>query len=92
MPLRDEQRFSQASDVLSRVLDGEAVLLDLATGKYFGLNPVGTRVWELLGAGHNLGEVRATLLAELDVEAGVLEGDLEELVEELRSRGLIREG
>lgn len=31
-------------DVLSRDLQGEAVILNLNTGLYFGLDPVGTRI------------------------------------------------
>ena len=46
----DGQRLACAPDILSRILDGEAVLLDLASGTYFGLNPVGSRVWELISA------------------------------------------
>jgi hypothetical protein len=73
-----------------RVLDGEAVLLDLASGKYFGLNRVGTRAWELLAEGHAFGEMHTALLREFDVQAEVLEADLRGLVTELSGRGLIR--
>ena len=58
----DEQRFAVAPDVVSRVLDGEAVLLDLAAESYFGLNAVGTQVWHHLAAGKTYGEMRAALL------------------------------
>jgi Coenzyme PQQ synthesis protein D (PqqD) len=85
----DEERFSQAPDVVSRVLDGEAVLLDLASGKYLGLNAVATRAWELFGAGKTLGEVRAALLDEFEVARDVLDRDLTEMLEDMQSRGLI---
>jgi hypothetical protein len=86
----DDQRFTQGPDVVSRVLDGEAVILDLASGRYLGLNEVATRVWELLGEGRTVGAVRAALLAEFEVPAEVLEGDLEKLFADLTARGLIR--
>ena len=86
---RDEQRFSQGPDVVSRVLDGEAVLLDLASGKYLGLNGVATRAWELIAAGKTLGEIRAALLDEFDVTRDVLDRDLAELLEAMRARQLI---
>ncbi len=88
---RDDQRFTRSPDVVSRTLDGEAVLLDLASSKYLGLNEVATRIWELMGAGQSLGEIRTALLDELDVSPDVLARDLDELVESMQKRGLIRE-
>jgi hypothetical protein len=85
----DEQRFSQSPEVVSRVLDGEAVLLDLASGKYLGLNAVATRAWELIGAGKSLAEMRSVLFDEFEVARDVLDRDLTELLETMRARGLI---
>jgi hypothetical protein len=90
MTLSDDQKFTHGADVVSRVIDGEAVLLDLASGRYLGLNEVATRVWELLGEGKTIGAVRAALLDEFEVPAEVLEGDLEKLFADLLARGLIR--
>jgi hypothetical protein len=86
----DGQIFSPSADVVSRVLDGEAVLLDLASGKYLGLNEVATRAWEMLGEGKAFGAIRAALLDEFEVEAEVLERDLGTLFAEMLARGLIR--
>ena len=60
-------RFSVPPRVLFRNLDGEAVLLHLDSGKYFGLNEVGTRIWELLAEHRETGAVCRALLAEFDV-------------------------
>ncbi len=87
---RDDERFARSPDVVSRVLDGEAVLLDLVSGKYVGLNEVATRTWELLGEGKAFGEIRAALLHEFEVSPEVLERDLEDLLATLSARGLIR--
>jgi hypothetical protein len=46
LALRDTVRIND--DVVFRELEGEAVLLNLETGVYFGLNEVGTRIWSLL--------------------------------------------
>ena len=89
VPFADKERFAPAPDVVSRVLDGEAVLLDLASGKYLGLNAVATRAWELFGAGKTLGEVRAALLDEFEVTRDVLDRDLDELLRDMQERGLI---
>jgi len=90
MAPREDQRFTLSADVVSRVLDGDAVLLDLASGKYLGLNAVATRVWELLGQGQAFGAIRAGLLTEFEVPAAVLDGDLDQLFADLQERALIR--
>lgn len=88
----DGQRLACAPDILSRILDGEAVLLDLASGTYFGLNPVGSRVWELISASKTVGEIRVVIQQEFDVTDDVLTRDLDELFTTLEKRGLIRVG
>ena len=84
--LRDTLRIRP--DVVFRQLDDEAVLLDLKSGTYFGLNTVGTRVWQLLVARTALSNVLDTLVDEYDVERAELECDLLSLSQELCTRGL----
>jgi hypothetical protein len=82
-------RVTVPESVLFRDLDGEAVLLETATGRYYGLNEVGTRMWSLL---HLHGEIEATyrdLLAEYQVPAHELRRDLLDFVGLLTSRRLI---
>ena len=85
--LRDSFRASR--DVVVRELDGEAVLLDLAHGTYFGLDEVGTRVWQLLTEHMRLESVFAAMLEEYDVAPATLERDLIDLVGELTANGLL---
>ena len=90
MKLADDQRLTVPDDVLSRVLDDEAVLLDLASGTYFGLNEVGTEIWQLIAEGRTVAEVRAALLERFEVDEATVQADLERLVGELSERGLVR--
>ncbi len=53
-PLAPTTRFRPKPNVLVRELGGEAVLLDIETGRYFGLNATGVRIWALLGEGEEL--------------------------------------
>ena len=83
-------RVNVPESVLFRDLDGEAVLLDTGSGRYFGLDEVGTRMWSLL---HLHGEIETAyraLLAEYDVPEDRLREDLLRLVEALAARGLVR--
>ncbi len=77
------------SDQVSTKLEDETVILHLKDGIYFGLNQVGTRIWNLLEVYRSVGEIRDTLLEEYEVEPAQVEGDLLELVKELHAKGLI---
>jgi len=78
-------------DVVFRELDGEAVLLDLGTGTYFGLNPVGTRIWQLIGAGREQIEIVNDLAAEYDAAPSTIAADVTRLIGELKARRLIKD-
>ena len=75
--------------VMARTMGDETVLLDLAIGTYFGLNPVGARIWQLLGEGKTLADVCTALLAVYEVERVQLEADVLRLTGELLERGLV---
>jgi hypothetical protein len=72
-----------------RDLGTDFVLVDLKQGTYFGLNPVGARMWALMSEGCSLGEVCATVANEYGVEPERVQGDLEALLESLIDAGLI---
>jgi hypothetical protein len=77
-----------SDDVLFRALDAEAVLLNLKSGVYFGLNPVGTRAWQLLAEHRTLNRVCDVMIEEYEVERDVLARDLLELGRQLQDAGL----
>ena len=85
-----EARISIPDEVLFQDLDGEAVLLNLQSGKYFGLDLVGTRVWNLLVEYGALPTTYQALLEEYDVDEDRLQSDLLALVDQLAAHGLIR--
>jgi len=64
-------------------------MLDLANGTYFGLDPVGARIWQLLGDGKTLWEVCDVIMDEYEVSRHDIERDVINLVAELENRGLI---
>ncbi len=71
-------------------LGEESAILNLKNTVYYGLNPVGARVWNLLQQARTVGELRDAILDEYDVEAGRCESDLLELLEKMRTEGLIQ--
>jgi hypothetical protein len=70
-------------------LEGEAVIVHLASGMYYGLDPVGTRLWQLIDAHGQLQPVFDAALEEFEVEPERLQRDLLQLVSELASRQLV---
>jgi hypothetical protein len=82
-------RLTCPPEVLSRVLDGEAVLLHLGSGTYFGMNDVATRAWEIITAGTTFSSLCSSLVAEFEVSADELERDMREFVGLLREKRLV---
>ena len=77
-------------DVVFKEIDGEAVLLDIQRGMYYGLDPIGTRVWQTLVEHGSARPVVASLVEEFDVTQDTLEGDIRRLLGELTANDLIR--
>lgn len=86
----DLKRFTVSEDVVARNVGGEMVLLDLATGLYFGLNAVGSCVWDRLNeSAACLDELADRIEAEFDAPREVIEQDLTALLGNLAERQLI---
>jgi len=78
-----------SDDVVFRELDGEGVILNLASGIYFGLDQTGTRMWRLIEQHGRLTAVMAALSDEYEATSETLERDLISLVAELTEKGLL---
>jgi hypothetical protein len=82
-------RVTVPEQVLARQVGEETVILDLASGTYFGLDPVGARIWQLMIEGKTLAEVCAVMLEEYEVTREDIERDVLKLAEELSAKQLI---
>jgi hypothetical protein len=78
-----------AKDQVSCDLAGEAAILNLKNGVYYGLNPVGARVWNLIQQPRSIAEIRESILTEYDVDAARCEQDVLELLEKLNVEELV---
>jgi hypothetical protein len=85
----EHSRIVASKDQVSCDLAGEAAILSLRTGVYYGLNPVGARIWNLIQTTTTFGQLRDTLLGTYDVEPATLESDMRDLLTELAEHGLI---
>ena len=86
------EKVVPSKDVLTQEVSGEMVLMDLSSEQYFGLDAVGTRIWNLLDQGTAPADLLSILLREYEVEQQQLESDIEELLGQLLEAGLLRVG
>ena len=84
-----DHKFTIPAEVMARKVGEETVLLDLASGTYFGLDPVGARIWQLIEGGKSLAQVCDVMVEEYDVTREVLERDALTLTAELVEKKLI---
>jgi len=76
-------------DVVSCDLVDEPALLNLKTGIYYGLDPIGARIWKLIQTPQQLNDILETLLNEYEVEENRCQEDLIELIEQLIEKELV---
>jgi hypothetical protein len=74
---------------ISSDLEGEAAILNLTSGVYYGLNAVGARIWHLLQTPTTVQDLVSALLDEYDVDRAQCERDLLTLLPQLEAEGLI---
>ena len=76
--------------VLCKDLGDEAILLDLETETYYGLNAAGSRLWNLLTTAPTIRDALEVMIEEYDVAPEELKRDMDALIDELLQRGLLR--
>lgn len=75
--------------VMAREVGGETVILDLDSGTYYGLDPVGARIWQLIAKGQTLTQVCEVMLSEYDVTREDIERDVLTLAQTLLEKQLV---
>jgi len=78
-----------AKDQIFRDLGGEAVILNMKSGVYCGLNEAGTRIWQLIQEPINIERLCDTLLGEYNVERSRCESEVIALLQKMSNQGLI---
>jgi len=87
--LRDDSTLSIPAYVLARQAAGETVLLNVDNEQYYGLEGVGTRLWELIQAGATFGRAVDAVVEEYHVEREVAVADLTSVIADMERSGLV---
>jgi Coenzyme PQQ synthesis protein D (PqqD) len=82
-------RVTSGPDVVFQTVGNEAVLLNMKTSLYLGLNAMGTRMWIVLTEAGSIQAAYESLLAEFDVSAEELRKDLEDFLAKLNEFALV---
>jgi hypothetical protein len=78
-----------SKDQMASDVAGETVILGLTAGRYYGLDAVGARVWQLIQTPTAFADVRRTIVSEYDVEPARCEADLLALLQKMADAGLV---
>ncbi|GIX30244.1 MAG: hypothetical protein KatS3mg124_0716 [Porticoccaceae bacterium] len=82
------RRVWLSPDALFQDLEGEGVVLDLASASYFGVEGPGVRLWQLLAEDPDLARALDVLEREYEVERARLEADVADFIAQLVEAGL----
>ncbi|MGI9615897.1 MAG: PqqD family protein [Acidimicrobiales bacterium] len=88
-PVSGQATFEASPGLVSRIVGDETVLVDLDAELYYSLDPIGSMAWSWLTTGYTIDGVAEELVQSFDVELGVAQADIEELVAELIDAGLL---
>lgn len=78
-----------SDDAIANSVGWETVILHLGSGTYFGLDPIGSLLWEGIKAGQLPSEVCIKILEEYDTDRETIESDLRTFIQELSCHGLV---
>ena len=87
--LNEQSIVVAVKDQVSSDVGGEAVILNMQNGVYYGLDPVGAKIWNLVQQPKRISDLREAVVSEFDVEPARCEADLIELLQNLLTEGLI---
>ena len=90
--LADDLPIRRATDLVATEVDGQVVILGIASGNYVQLNRVGSAVWRALEAPQTLAALCAGLRQHFDVAAAPCRSDVEAFVHKMRAQGLLLAG
>lgn len=87
--LSRESRIALSKAQASCDLAGETAIVNLTSGVYYGLDPLGTHVWKLLHEPVTFGRLCESLMRDYDVDGTRLETDMRAFLGELADHGLV---
>lgn len=91
MTLNDDTVLARTDTVLHADLEDAIAMMNIETGEYYNLNPVGSRIWTLLETPRSLGAICEVLVAEFSVPAQTCRDETAAFLADLLDRKIVRE-
>jgi len=79
----------RGEEIAAKVMDGEAIIINLANGIYYSMDKVGGLIWEMIEGGRTLEDMVAMIVARYDVSQEQVKTDIELLVNDLLQENLV---
>lgn len=89
MTLTMTSRVGRSGTAISAQVDGQTVALDVNRGVCYGLNAVGTRIWDLIAEPATVDDICSRLLSEYEVSPSDCRAQTQDLLEDLHREGLL---
>lgn len=87
-----DSRFVRNDTLLATEIDGALAMMDVDSGKYFHLDPVGSRIWAMIDGSTSVSDVCDRLLGAYDGELGQIQADVLTYFARLEAADLVRRG
>lgn len=91
MNIKDSTKLVQNADIIDSQIDDEVVMMDVEKGAYFGMNPVGSVIWENLASPQTIDELVTKLTDEYDISIKDCKAEVLPFVEQLSKINLLVE-
>ena len=87
--LKPTDTVFRGQDQVSAEIDGQAMIMSIEKGEYYGLDEIGSRIWTLIETPHTVDAICVKLLEEYDVNREICENQVIEFLENLLNTGLV---
>ncbi|HEY9732031.1 MAG TPA: PqqD family protein [Drouetiella sp.] len=81
--------ITKTDEIIWRVVDDEALILNTSNGYYFSMNGTATEAWCLLNEGKSIDEVAATIADRYAIDLSSAKADVESLLTELKNEKIV---
>lgn len=83
--------MTKTDDIIWRVVDDEALILNTSNGYYFSMNGTATEAWCLLNEGKSIDEVAQTIAERYEIDMQSAKADVESLLQELKNEHIVEQ-
>ena len=88
----DDTLICRNASILTAGVSGETVMMSVKSGRYYGLDNIGSAIWQHLEAPRAFGELVDSLVADFDADRSVISDDVRKLLSDMASHGLVTFG